>query len=51
VVGVGDEETIVASDAAAIIAHTNQVIYLNDEDVAIISADSVDVRTVQMFRG
>ncbi len=44
VIGVGDGETIVASDASAILAHTQRVIYLNDDDIAIVTADSVDVR-------
>lgn len=44
VIGVGDGETIIASDAAAILAHTQRVIYLNDDDIAIITSDSVDIR-------
>jgi glucosamine--fructose-6-phosphate aminotransferase (isomerizing) len=44
VIGVGDGETIIASDAAAILAHTQRVIYLDDNDIAIVTADSVDVR-------
>jgi len=44
VIGVCDDETIIASDAAAIIAHTQRVIYLDDNDIAIVTADSVDVR-------
>ena len=44
VVGVGDGETIIASDASAIIAHTQRVIYLDDNDIAIIKADSVEIR-------
>ena len=44
VIGVGDGETIVASDASAILAHTQRVIYLDDDDIAIVTADSVDVR-------
>ncbi len=47
VIGIGDNETIVGSDAAAIVAHTNRVIYLNDDDVAIVTAGAVEVRTVQ----
>lgn len=46
VIGVGEGETLVASDAAALVAHTNQVIYLDDDDVAAITPGSVDVRTV-----
>lgn len=44
VIGVGEEETIIASDASAILGHTQRVIYLDDNDVAILTADSVDVR-------
>ncbi len=44
VIGVGEGETIVASDASAILAHTQRVIYLDDNDIAIVSADSVDIR-------
>ena len=44
VIGVGDGETIIASDAAAILAHTQRVIYLDDNDVATITAESVDIR-------
>ncbi|MCW1912184.1 glutamine--fructose-6-phosphate transaminase (isomerizing) [Luteolibacter sp. GHJ8] len=44
VIGVGEGETIVASDASAIIAHTRQVIYLEDNDIAVVTADHVDIR-------
>lgn len=44
VIGVGDGETIIASDAAAIVAHTQRVIYLDDNDIAIVTADKVDIR-------
>jgi glutamine---fructose-6-phosphate transaminase (isomerizing) len=44
VIGVGEEETIIASDASAILAHTQRVIYLDDNDIAIVTADSVDIR-------
>jgi glucosamine--fructose-6-phosphate aminotransferase (isomerizing) len=44
VIGVGDGETIIASDASAIVAHTQRVIYLDDNDIAIVTSDSVDVR-------
>ena len=43
-IGVGDGETIIASDAAAILAHTQRVIYLDDNDIAIVTADSVEIR-------
>ncbi|MFT4176507.1 MAG: glutamine--fructose-6-phosphate transaminase (isomerizing) [Luteolibacter sp.] len=44
VVGVGDGETIIASDASAILAHTQRVIYLDDNDIAIVKGDSVEIR-------
>ena len=44
VIGVGDGETIIASDASAIVAHTQRVIYLDDNDIAIVTADAVDIR-------
>jgi len=44
VIGIGDGETIIASDAAAILAHTQRVIYLDDDDIAIVTAETVDIR-------
>jgi glucosamine--fructose-6-phosphate aminotransferase (isomerizing) len=44
VIGVGDGETIIASDASAIVAHTQRVIYLDDNDIAIVTADSIEIR-------
>ena len=46
VIGLGDEETIVASDASAIIKHTRQVVYLDDNDVAKINQGNVDIRSL-----
>src|SRR6266566_8909097 len=36
IVGVGDDEYVVASDASAIVEHTRQVIYLNDNEMAVL---------------
>jgi len=44
VIGVGHGESIIASDATAIIAHTQRVIYLDDNDIAVVTADAVDIR-------
>ena len=44
VIGVGNGEAIIASDASAILAHTQRVIYLDDNDIAIVTADAVDIR-------
>ena len=46
VLGIGDGEYIVASDAAAIIQHTNQVVYLNDKEMAIITRDGFITKTI-----
>lgn len=44
VIGLGDQEHILASDPAAIVAHTRQVVYLDDGDVAILTPQHVEVR-------
>jgi glutamine---fructose-6-phosphate transaminase (isomerizing) len=46
VLGIGDGEYIVASDAAAIIQHTNQVVYLNDKEMAIITREGFITKTI-----
>lgn len=43
IIGIGKDENFVASDANAIVAHTNKVVYLNDYDVATISSERFDV--------
>lgn len=37
VVGLGDDETVIASDVSAILRHTKQVIYLDDGEIAEIN--------------
>ncbi|HWF43638.1 MAG TPA: glutamine--fructose-6-phosphate transaminase (isomerizing) [Candidatus Kapabacteria bacterium] len=47
VIGVGsDNEYFIASDAAAIIAHTRQVIYLSDNEMATVSRSGIKTRTI-----
>jgi glucosamine--fructose-6-phosphate aminotransferase (isomerizing) len=43
IIGIGDGEHLLASDANAIVAHTRQVVFLNDYDVATVSRDRFDV--------
>ena len=43
IVGVGEGENFLASDATAIAPHTRQVIYLNDYDVVTLTADRFNV--------
>ncbi len=46
IIGVGNEEYLVASDAAAILEHTANVVYLNDNEVAVISRDGLRTLTL-----
>ncbi len=46
VIGVGDGENIVASDVAAIISHTQRIIFLDDNDLALVTASKIDVRDI-----
>jgi glucosamine--fructose-6-phosphate aminotransferase (isomerizing) len=46
ILGVGDGETLVASDASALIGHTKSAIYLNDGEIALITADKVEICTL-----
>jgi glucosamine--fructose-6-phosphate aminotransferase (isomerizing) len=43
VVGLGDGETVVASDPQAVVEHTRRVVYLQDREMALVSADDVSV--------
>ena len=43
IVGVGDGENFLASDVAAVLAHTRRVIFLEEGDVADITADRVTI--------
>jgi glucosamine--fructose-6-phosphate aminotransferase (isomerizing) len=45
-IGVGDHEMFIASDAAAIAGFTRQVIYLNDHDLALVTAVKADIRSL-----
>ena len=42
-IGIGEGENYVASDVAAILAHTRQVVYLDDGEMAILTKDSYRV--------
>jgi glucosamine--fructose-6-phosphate aminotransferase (isomerizing) len=46
IIGLGSGENFFASDANAIVAHTSQVVYLNDYDVAAVTRDRFDVQNL-----
>ncbi len=45
VVGLGDNENFLASDVSAIIAHTKQIVYLEDGEIAVIKKDEFTAKT------
>lgn len=45
--GIGDGEMFIASDASPIVGHTNKVIYLDDGEMAIVSKDDYEVKTIE----
>ena len=45
--GVGDGEHFVASDASPLIEHTRQVVYLNDGEMAIVRRDGFEVMSIE----
>ena len=47
VIGVGEGEYFIASDATPIVEHTKSVIYLNDDDVAILGKDGLTLKTIK----
>ncbi len=47
IIGVGDGENYIASDVPAILNRTRKVIYLDDGEVAVITADSIEISTLK----
>jgi glucosamine--fructose-6-phosphate aminotransferase (isomerizing) len=50
VLGLGESEMFVASDVAALVRHTQQVVYLDDGEVATIRANGYQTRTLDNQR-
>lgn len=48
VIGVDDGQNYVASDPSAIVAHTDKVIYLKDDQIALLQDDSVEVYDLKL---
>jgi len=46
ILGVGDDEYILASDAAAIVEHTAQAIYLSDNEMVTVTPEGFHTKTI-----
>jgi glucosamine--fructose-6-phosphate aminotransferase (isomerizing) len=46
ILGVGNDEYILASDAAAIVEHTTRAIYLADNEMVMVGADGFHTKTI-----
>jgi len=47
ILGVGDGEHFVGSDAAPLVEHTRQVVYLEDGEIATVRANGYEVKTIE----
>lgn len=47
IVGIGNGENFIASDIPAILEYTNRFITLNDDEIALITKDSVSIYNIQ----
>ncbi len=46
VIGIGEQEYFLASDATPIIEYTDRMVYLNDEEVAVISRNDMELKSI-----
>ncbi len=47
IIGLGEDENFTASDVAAMVRYTNEVVHLNDNELALISQDGISISTAQ----
>jgi len=47
VIGVGKDEFLLASDASPIIEYTNEVVYLNDGEIAVIKNNELTIKNIE----
>lgn len=50
ILGITDDETYIASDASALVGHTDKVIYLHDGEVGVCTRGSVELSDVEAHR-
>ena len=48
ILGFGENGNFIASDVTAVIRHTRDVAYMNDGEIAVVTADSIDVFDSEM---
>ena len=46
ILGIGDREMFIASDAAALVRHTQSVVHLDDGEIAVVHADRYETATL-----
>ena len=47
IVGVGENEYLISSDGNAVVEHTSQVVYVNDNEMVCIAGDGMEVSTIE----
>lgn len=47
IVGLGDGETLIASDASALVGHTSQAVYLNDGEMGVCTKDGIQLKDLR----
>ncbi|MBI4727500.1 glutamine--fructose-6-phosphate transaminase (isomerizing) [candidate division TA06 bacterium] len=47
VIGLGEGQNFIASDASALVEHTRQVVYLNDDEIACITKGGYTAKTIR----
>lgn len=47
VIGIGKGEYYIASDATPIIEYTDEVVYLNDQEIAVVSRSSMSIKNIE----
>jgi len=44
IIGIGDGENLIASDVPAVLDYTSRVVYLEDDDIAVVTREGVQVK-------